>query len=84
MLSIAIDEELEKSFGARVSMGIGDDVDVGERGDTGSIITALPAVPVPVSVPVSPRTPARISSVGSGTGAAARTEYRPRTVGAQA
>jgi hypothetical protein len=46
VLSIAIDEELEKSFefGGGVNMGVNEDV-----GETGSI-TALPAVPVPSSM----------------------------------
>ncbi|KAJ5150954.1 uncharacterized protein N7482_010206 [Penicillium canariense] len=62
VLSIALDEELDGGFGVHV----GDDV--GEAGETGSIITALPAVPPP--------TPATIKSVAA--------EERPRTVAAQA
>lgn len=63
VLSIAIDEELEKSFDMRMD----GKEDVG--GETGSIITALPAVPVPVSVSV-PAVPGSMTS--------------PRTVGALA
>lgn len=76
VLSIAIDDELEKSFGGCGRMS--EDLDGGDGGpgETGSIITALPAVPVPVSVSVAPPTPASMTSVAA--------EYRPRTVGAQA
>jgi hypothetical protein len=51
VLSIAIDEELEKSF----DMSVNGNEDVAE---TGSIITALPAVPVPAvqGSMTSPRT----------------------------
>jgi hypothetical protein len=63
VLSTAIDEELEKSFDMRMD----GKEDVG--GETGSIITALPAVPVPVSVSV-PAVPGSMTS--------------PRTVGALA
>ncbi|KAF3401713.1 hypothetical protein F1880_010135 [Penicillium rolfsii] len=47
VLSIAIEEELEKSF----EFGSGVNTNEDAREETGSIITALPAVPVPVSVP---------------------------------
>lgn len=56
MLSIAIDEELEKSF----EFGGGVNEDVGDL-ETRSIITALPAVPVPVPVPV-PAVPSSMTS----------------------
>lgn len=72
VLSIAIDDELEKSFGGGVSMSMNDD-----DAETGSIITALPAVPALVNVNVDG---AATTSVGIPSVA----EYGPRTVGAQA
>ncbi|KAJ5355364.1 uncharacterized protein N7496_012576 [Penicillium cataractarum] len=80
VLSIAIDDELEKSFGAGVSMSMNDD-----DAETGSIITALPAVPAPTPAPI----PANVSlnvdaALSTSVGIPSVAEYTPRTVGAQA
>jgi hypothetical protein len=74
VLSIAIDDELEKSFEDAVSMNMSMNDDAGE---TGSIITALPTLPAPTPVPVPVASTTSVDLPSSA-------EFRPRAVRIQA